>query len=161
MKTSYKIILSSIIQYLTIGLILLASSSGLHEILHLRLTSLLGGDGYIILNGLTTEFIFTTQPSNMTTVASAGLIVALLYTLIAYIGYRKKFAELYTAIIPAIFIQLFYGAVETMFWQLPDPEYFAITVPVVIISALAGLALSIYLLYKDLKTRFHNLSLYG
>ena len=91
-------------------------------------------------------------------VASAGMIVALLFAMIAFFAWRKKYVELYTALIPTIAVQAAYGAYETIFWQLPDEQFLVYAVPIAVISAIVGLAISIYILYKALKERLKTIN---
>jgi len=153
LKENYKIIFFSVAQYLSIGFILLYGALAMHEMLHLKLLGVLGGDGYIVSRGFVSETVATIMPSNGYIVASSGIIVSLLYSLIAYICYRRNFVELYASLLPTISLQLGYGIFETIMWQTPTSEFLVYALPVGLVSVLIGFFISIYILYKSLKTK--------
>ena len=146
-------ILGSVGEYLFIGLLMLFGISAFHESVHLKLLVLLGGDGFITTELYLSHTIETVPPSNGTIVSAAGLIMALLFSILAYLAWRRNYTELYTGLLPIVFNQTFYGAYETIFWTLPDPQYMLYATPIAVISTLVGFGISVYLLYKALKAK--------
>jgi|GEM_PF-3205722 len=155
------IIAKSVATFIIIGLIFLISSAGIHEYIHLKVLSLLGGDGYIVLLSEYTaaDTVIITPPSNYTLYAlSGGIFTALMFLALAYFAWSKKFTEMFAALIPVILMETFYGIFEGAFWSLPVEQYMAFAYPIVIGAGLTGLYISIYILYKDLKQKLLSFS---
>ena len=156
MKKTIITVVKSVAEFVIIGLIFLLSSAGIHEYFHLKVLSLLGGNGYIMLlpEYMAGDVVITIAPSNYTLFyLSGGLFTALMFSILAYFTWRRKYTEMFAALLPVIMMETFYSMFEGVFWALPIAEYMSIAYPIVIVSGLVGLAISIYIVYKNLKQK--------
>ena len=125
MKISLNKISFNVLKFMISATVCGVLSLYIHEVFHLCILKVLGGNGFIKFTGFIGRCTITKMPSNLFLVALAGGVgCGLTYLLFAWLSYRKRLWESYAAFTSVALSQLFYGVYEaTCITRIPMDQY--------------------------------------